>query len=267
MAVMYLRDQDGKFVTVRTIKGAPGKTPVKGTDYWTDEDREGIIADVTHTAVAKQQGSENVGKILVVGADGNLTLTNMPEPMSGDVVGVLDSNNNIVITGSLAEGTYVFRYADTDGTYSDIGTLTVGNGGAYTNLADTSADAGWLNDKRFSTSSSNTETIKASSSRGVITNYIAVAPNKILRAKGLNFINAVGDVTPVAAAYTADRAFRTLVYLNSEAGGKYDENTHTSEVTLSSNVSDGEYIRISGTLVDGYAAGDVIITLDQAITD
>lgn len=33
--------------------------------------------------VVKNQGSDNVGKILVVGADGNLTLAEMPEDGNG----------------------------------------------------------------------------------------------------------------------------------------------------------------------------------------
>ena len=75
----------------------------------------------------KQQGTENVGKILVVGTDGNLTLTDMPEGgASGDVTGVLDESNNILLTGYLADGTYTLKYENADGTYSEIGTLEVG---------------------------------------------------------------------------------------------------------------------------------------------
>lgn len=61
MAVMYLRDEDGKFASIQTIKGnkgdkgdkgdpgnpgQPGKTPVKGTDYWTPADQESIVQQV-----------------------------------------------------------------------------------------------------------------------------------------------------------------------------------------------------------------------------
>lgn len=37
-----------------------------------------MTAQVQAVCVAKNQGSANVGKILVVGADGNLTLADMP---------------------------------------------------------------------------------------------------------------------------------------------------------------------------------------------
>ena len=72
-----------------------------------------------------------MGKILVVGADGNLTLTDMPEGgASGDVIGTLDESNNILLTGALANGTYTLKYVvvDAEGneSYTDIGTLEVG---------------------------------------------------------------------------------------------------------------------------------------------
>lgn len=76
--------------------------------------------------VSKNQGSANVGKILVVGTDGNLTLVDMPEGgAGGDVTGVLDEANNILLSGNLADGTYTLKYENADGTYTEIGTLEV----------------------------------------------------------------------------------------------------------------------------------------------
>ena len=62
-----------------------------GTPYNVDA----IIKAAQSVCVAKNQGTANVGKILVVGTDGNLTLIDIPEGgASGDVVGVLDEANN-----------------------------------------------------------------------------------------------------------------------------------------------------------------------------
>ena len=85
-----------------------------------------IIEEAKAVCVAKNQGAFNVGKILVVGTDGNLTLADMPEGSSGDVVGVLDEANNILLSGNLADGTYTLKYENTDGTYTEVGTLEVG---------------------------------------------------------------------------------------------------------------------------------------------
>ena len=53
MAVLYVRDADGKFVPIPALSGAKGDTPVRGVDYWTEEDVKQIqgyidnqIADV-----------------------------------------------------------------------------------------------------------------------------------------------------------------------------------------------------------------------------
>lgn len=110
----------------------------------TEEDKAKITAQVQTVCVAKNQGSANVGKILVVGTDGNLTLADMPEGgASGDVVGVLDEANNILLSGNLADGTYILKWLNTDGTYLDAGSLVVDTIKKYTitqNLTNVTSD-------------------------------------------------------------------------------------------------------------------------------
>lgn len=48
------------------------------------------------------------------------------EVVEGDVIGTLDENNNILLSGELADGTYTLKYQNEDGTYTDIGSLVVG---------------------------------------------------------------------------------------------------------------------------------------------
>lgn len=43
----------------------------------------------------------------------------------GDVVGTLDENNDIVLTGSLSDGTYTLKYENADGTFTEIGNLVI----------------------------------------------------------------------------------------------------------------------------------------------
>ena len=75
----------------------------------------------------KNMGAANVGKFLVVGTDGNIVLIDMPEGgASADVVGVIDENNNILLSGDLADGTYYWKFVYSDGTSADIGSLVVG---------------------------------------------------------------------------------------------------------------------------------------------
>jgi hypothetical protein len=75
-------------------QGPAGKTPVKGTDYWTPADQESIVQQV-------------------------ITALGMP------VFGRVDADNNIILTGELAEGTYTLKYEDAEGKLMDIGVITL----------------------------------------------------------------------------------------------------------------------------------------------
>lgn len=111
-----------------------GYTPVKGTDYWTEADQEAIVQQTVTAigspenigAVSVSQGVANAGKILIVDANGNLTLSDIPfSGTSGDIVGVIDADNNIVLTGVLPEGIYTFKYQMEDGTLQDVGSINL----------------------------------------------------------------------------------------------------------------------------------------------
>lgn len=73
--------------------GKDGKTPVKGTDYWTEADQESIVQQV---------------------------ITALGTPVFGRV----DAENNIILSGALADGTYTIKYEDADGNMTEIGTIT-----------------------------------------------------------------------------------------------------------------------------------------------
>lgn len=75
--------------------GEPGHTPVRGVDFWTEADRAAIIQEVVET-------------------------------IGGAVIGYVDDQKNIRITGELSDGTYVLKYENQDGTTTEIGTLVIG---------------------------------------------------------------------------------------------------------------------------------------------
>ena len=85
---------DGKTVTIKNgskgSKGDPGYTPVRGTDYWTAADQSAIIEQV----IADLGGTP--------------------------VFGVVDANNNIILSGNLADGIYTLKYEDADGKVTEI---------------------------------------------------------------------------------------------------------------------------------------------------
>lgn len=84
-------------VTIPSVSGKDGYTPVRGVDYWTAADQESIVQQV---------------------------ITALGTP----VFGTVDADNNIILTGALADGTYTLKYEDANGIQTEIGTLTMGVG-------------------------------------------------------------------------------------------------------------------------------------------
>lgn len=85
------------------ILSVAGYTPQKGVDYWTDADQESIVQQV---------------------------ITALGTPVFGRV----DAENNIILTGELADGVYTLKYEDADGVVTEIGTLNHIPAPTYTNL-------------------------------------------------------------------------------------------------------------------------------------
>lgn len=197
------------------------------------------------------------------------------------VLGSIDENNNILLSGSLADGTYVLKYKNEDGTYTEVGTLKVGSvTETYTNLADpTSAD--WQEGYRLSISSGGVSELAGH----VSTNYIHCKAGNVLRVKGLNVI---GQLTTDGSGNQNNA--KIVMYDGSKAalGGLYgltteeaSANNYGAKVDVDGDIStytvlynnEGtqmaqatcEYIRIDGALMDGYTSEDVIITINEKI--
>lgn len=119
-------------------KGATWNTlGVKATYALSQADKEEITASIEADCVKTNQGAANVGKILAVGTDGNLTLIDMPEGgASGDVTGNLDGVNNILLSGNIGVGTYTLAFENEDGTYTGSGMLEVKEIAAYHSITN-----------------------------------------------------------------------------------------------------------------------------------
>ena len=85
----------GEYEYIDALQGTPGKTPVRGTDYWTPADQEQIVQDV----------------IAALGTP---------------VFGTIDENKHITLSGHLATGTYTLSFEDTDGFTTDVCTIEKG---------------------------------------------------------------------------------------------------------------------------------------------
>lgn len=86
--------------------GKDGKTPVKGVDYWTEEEQANIVAKVTQDVVTEEMIQQ--------------VISTLATPVFGRV----DENNNIILSGELVNGTYTLKYENADGNLVIIGKIT-----------------------------------------------------------------------------------------------------------------------------------------------
>lgn len=245
---------DGKTLTVKNgskgSKGDKGDTPVKGTDYFTEAEKAAMVQEVI-------------------------------DAIGLNIIGEVDNANNILITADLPAGTYTLRYENSDGSTTEIGTLTVGSvAPSYTNLADpTSSD--WLTNKRINSSKNVVDVTEAQ--RGdktvVVTNMIPISGVTKFHVKGLDIINNLvnGSSTQNYGRYYTYNSSGTLVSAqlqpSTDAVKQYfttaDYDSSVTIIDVPGLVSyvgyaNQSHVRLGGILTG--AAEDVIITADEKIT-
>lgn len=145
--------------------------------------------------------------------------------------------------------------------------------GGYTNLADPSS-ADWLTGKRFSTSSI------SDAANGIITNYITCKKGDTVRVKGLNMLTAIGGSAPRIRTYNGatvvDGGALSFSLLVNNANNGSGTNGDINTIILTEgdhDVTNGEInkgfnrIRLNGTLMSGYTANDIIITVNEEIRE
>ena len=209
---------------------------------------------------------------------GNIIDSLIAELQGLPVFGTVDENNIIKVTSQLSDGVYVLRYENTDGTYSEVGTITIGNGDVvtYTNLNDptlatdttlTPASIGWMEDVRISSSSSS-----ISSAEGYdVSNFVAISAGKeVVRIKNFNLYNAYGRIYFYSGGeykYQLSNITTTGAAHFNTVNDNYAEITvaKLTEVYKSAMGSSATFdsIRFGGMLVG--TIEDVIITLDEVI--
>ena len=270
-------------------KGSKGDTGATGPAYTlTASDKASITASVKSEidpeleklkeSIANYEtltlGVHSDGKIYIF-KNGTPTGSGVEAGSDGDVVGYIDSDNNIVLTGTLPEDIYSVKYEMEDGSLVDIGELSLVGG--ITNYADpTSSD--WMTGYRLSTSSGNGSALEGH----ILTNYIPAKMGDVVRVKGLDMTIFVNNKHGAVGAYKSDKTYQAL-FAYTGAGGSSSADGAKEKVTVNGDIqtytvmllSDGTqkatvetaYIRIDGALMSGYTANDVIITINQEITE
>jgi hypothetical protein len=185
---------------------------------------------------------------------------------AGDIVGNLDSDNNIILMGALPNGTYMLKYENIDGTYINIGDLVVGTIAppkpTFTNLAEYNATNTtdftiWCNDTRIGSDGTSRKLAGY-----VATNYIEVSNNDVIRIEGL----IKEETYPTLAIYDSDKTLiHTPYYLSNMVQNVFiKELTETDTgATFTICTPNCKYIRFSGKPVNG--GESVIITKNEEI--
>ncbi len=206
--------------------GADGRTPVKGTDYWTQQDKAEIQEECNTLLNAELA---------------NRTQT-MPEFVS-DIGQCTDPSKLYV----LPDGYLYAHY------------LATSQLGDDTNFADRGSPD-WLNDQRMSMESSIWPCVGA-----VVTNYIPVKPGDVVRVYNLDMVSHPTnyDNTPQSGIYDAGmNALFVNVARNGDVFWSYVvESEHTAALTVTS--PDGAYFRFCGEPYDGFTAEDIVITINE----
>ena len=263
--ITYTDNTTSTFTVYNGKNGTNGKDGVDGKDYvLTEADKAEITNNLKGVCVAKNQGSANVGKILAVGTDGNLILVDMPEGgASGDVIGTIDENNNIILTGELAKETYTIKYENADGSYTDIGTLDLQEKPKYTNFADPSS-SDWAENSRLNSSA----TVTGNCAGCVATNFIRATKGQTVEIKGVDITDGTAGYIhgydgskgtlgigikvkdyPATVTQISQYHYKFVVYATNTG-----QNAKADQVV---------FVRFSGKLET--TSSDVIITVDEAI--
>ena len=253
---------DGKTLTVKNgskgstgatgatgATGEAGKTPVRGTDYWTTEDQAAIV----------QQVISQLG--------GN------------PVFGVVHEDKTITLTANLADGTYTLKYEADDGTVTTIGDIVIGNvGPTYTNQIPISQDAdgtvygvdyngdgvkdGYKKNTRFS-ASSNAEKENTGS---YLTGWIPVKAGDVIRLLNVPVSTVSGaDGNKNAIIFSpsnhsnAWQAYTTTIPTSDNITGQvYDDAGNLTQFTTTNKYA---WIRI----ISSYIGEDSVITKNEEL--
>lgn len=274
--------ENGAVITITDKNGTTTATVANGKDGADGAPGEkGDKGDTGATGPAGAAGKDGKDYVLTASDKAEIVQAVLDELGGQPVRGVVDENNNIVISGSLADGTYTLKYENADGTYTEIGTFDVGKvGPAYTNLFDPASAT--LNQRW-----SNSNFAYKAENGIVVSDYIPItipsdADNpSVLRWRGGSMtgnagliyfnssktvINASDASTNGAGLHSSDTSFTTdvngdgMVYLGFK-NGSLQSNWQTSAAYIRLSL----YVGSSALTLDDIQ--NIIITIDEPIVD
>lgn len=228
---------DGNKLTVKNGKagspGDPGYSPVRGEDYWTEADQADIVQQV----------------LLALGGN--------------PIFGVVDEDNNIIVSGNLPDGTYSVKYELEDGSTVNIGNLVLDSNVYYsvtsnlTNCSSNNTATQAIGGQSYSA------TITAKSGYELKTLTVTMGGNPVTVSGGVIDIDVVdGDIVITAVAEAVQAAEPTN--FADPSSNDWANKTRISN-SSSTGISPADYDHMHVTNYIPVQAGD-IITLGNCAT-
>lgn len=177
----------------------------------------------TLTDGQKAQARENIGAVaksgislgvhsdglIYVFVDGSPVGDGIELATAGDVIGYVDENNNVILTGALADGTYNIKYEMEDGSTVDIGDLVLDTNVYYsvtntlTNCSNSNGVTEVIEGGRYPATIIANEGYELSSV--VVTmGGVDITETAVVNGNIVNIESVTGDISIVATAELAD---------------------------------------------------------------
>lgn len=226
-AFKNLKGKDGS-------NGKDGKTPVKGTDYFTEADKAEIV----------QQVLESIGT---------------------PIFGVVDSDNNVILTGQLEDGTYSIKYEMENGNTVNIGNLVLDTRTYYSITNNLTQCTNNNSATKIAEGESYSATITANDGYELKSVSATMGGAAVSVSNGkINIASVTGNIVITAVAEEGAEEIINLAEPNTTNTNNWDIWCNNSRIG-----SDGKYRSASGQSTTNYieaAKGDVFYIKGMSFT-
>ena len=252
--------------------GKDGYTPQKGVDYFTPDDIASLnipSVDQTYTPTSPNaQSGIAVAEALsgYVMEELNQVKQEILNSLNYDIFGTVNEDNNIIINAALADGTYILKYENQDGTLTEIGTLAVGEETPEPETPITPTSNLFVADTCVLNMRINSSGTLKEQNYTFVTDYIDIGnvmvgggENKIHFSNFWIYMMTTADINASGGVNNAGSCYRGINYYDKDNNflgqdtDYYAEPAITDEngdyvITLDATKTDARYIRVCGTL-------------------
>lgn len=246
-----LIDLTNDTVTPKTLaKGATAHN-ASGDEIVGEMPTETILyTEQTLTEAQKEQARENIG----IDEEFKADITRMViESLGGNpVFGYVDKNNNVILSGNLADGTYSIKYEMEDGTI-DIGNLVLDTNVYYSVTSNLTNCENSNSTKEVVEGESYSATITANSGYELKTVTVTMGGQNVSVSGGdISIVNVTGDIVITAVAELAGPSYTNQIPLSIGVDGKPFNNGQGYKTGYRLSLSGGGESAQEGTEVTGF---------------